>query len=84
MLTQEDLKRRRRNNPNIPTDKEGNLKLPTNKRLISGTKQREKCCTGKFHCKPHSDRPDEKLGTYTQYNFGAPVVNNDVPVEESE
>ena len=83
-MTIKELKKRRAESPNIPTDEEGNLLLKnTNK--ISGKECRKKHHNGHFHQKPHPERPDEKLGTYIQYNFGAelpPEKQQDTPVTE--
>ncbi len=86
MLTQEELKRNRLVDKNIPTDSEGNLLLNNNQK-VSGTKRRIESSTGIYHQKRHPERPNEELGVYEQFNFGTALPSEkqtDTPVDNQE
>jgi len=80
----ESVKVRRKRSNNIPTDEYGNLTV-NNHGKVSGKKQREKGFCGVYYKKRHSESPDNELGTYTQWNFGAPMppeMQADLKVEQ--
>lgn len=78
-MNKQSLKNKRKLNPNIPTDSEGNL-IVYAKNKISSTKRREECITGTFMKKDHSGE-GRNLGSYKQYSFGDSIENFDSKID---
>jgi hypothetical protein len=68
----EDLKRRRRDSPDIPTDAEGNLVL-NNPYKRSGKKWRAEHTAGTFYKLDENHNHSRNHGTYVQY-AGNPII----------